>query len=281
MEQNWLKAILLGIIRGISEILPISGSGHQAIFQQILGMQGYQEKAMLFEAMLRLGLFLGTVHFFRRELRSVFGTLRQKRRATQRGEIRLTGRLVFLIVVSALPMLLAVPFYEKAQTLYANLLFTAVSLAVSGILLFVCDHLPHGNKDGKNMTVSDAVFMGFGQAFSVLPGVSRSGLALSAGWLKGVDGAFAMEFTYLMWLPVLLVQVIAQLVRGVLAVSGGTETVSGLLFAQYLAGTAAASVLSYLSLRFMRFLTRKKNLGNFACYCWSAAMVAFILFLTC
>lgn len=84
-----------------------------------------------------------------------------------------------------------------------------------------------------------------------------------------------------MWLPVLLVQVIAQLVRGVLAVSGGTETVSGLLFAQYLAGTAAASVLSYLSLRFMRFLTRKKNLGNFACYCWSAAMVAFILFLTC
>lgn len=281
MEINWLKAILLGIIRGISEILPISGSGHQAIFQQIMGMQAYQEKAALFEAMLRLGLFCGTVHFFRRELRTIFGTLRPKRRRTKKGENRLSGRLLFLLVVSALPMLLTIPFSGKAQSLYANLLFTAISLAASGFLLFVCDHLPHGNKDGRNMTVSDGVLMGFWQAFSVLPGASRPGLALSAGWLKGVDGEFAVEFTYLMWLPALFVGVIAQFARGALAVAGGVEAVSGMLFAQYLAGAVAAGVLSNLSLRFMRFLTRKNAVGNFAYYCWSAAMVAFILFLTC
>ena len=131
------------------------------------------------------------------------------------------------------------------------------------------------------MTVSDGVLMGFGQALSVLPGASRPGLALSAGWLKGVDSEFVMEFTYLMWLPVLFVGVIAQFVRGALAVAGGVEAISGMLFAQYLAGAVAAGALSNLSLRFMRFLTRKNAVGNFAYYCWSAAMVAFILFLTC
>ena len=283
MELTWLKGILLAWVRGLTEILPVSGGAHQAIAQEVMGLQTYQQNGQLFEAFLRLGIFGAVLLFFRRELRvlmlELLRALHLKPRPRRRGPDRLSGRMLVLIFVASLPMLLTIPFSAAVRSLYGNLLAVAAALVLTGLGLYICDHLPHGNKDGKNISLGNAVSMGVCQALSVVPGISRTGATLSAAWALGVDSAFALRFSFLLWVPSLAIGCLVQLIRGIQGVSAGLEAFSGKVFFLYLICGALAGIAAFTALRLLRFLDRKKALGNCAYYCWTAAMVAFILFL--
>ena len=283
MELTWLKGILLAWIRGLTEIFPVSGGAHQAIAQEILGLQTYQQNGRLFEAFLRLGIFCAVLLFFRRELRvlmlELLRSLHLKPRPRRRGPDRLSARMLVLILAASLPMLLTIPFSAAVQSLYGNLLAVAAALVLTGLGLYICDHLPHGNKDGKNLSLGNALSLGLCQALSVIPGISRTGAVLSASWALGVDSAFALRFGFLMWVPTLAIDCLVQLIRGIRGVSAGLEAFSGKIFFLYLVCGVLAGVAAFTALRLLRFLDRKKALGNCAFYCWTAAMVAFILFL--
>ena len=283
MELTWIKGILLAIVRGLTEILPVSGGAHQAIAQELLGLQTYQQNGLLFEAFLRMGILGAVLLFFRRELRvlnlELLRALHRKPRPRRRGPDRLSGRMLVLIFAASAPMLLTIPFSGAVEGLYGNLLAVAAALVLTGLGLYICDHMPHGNKDGKNISLSNAISMGVCQALSVIPGISRTGATLSAAWAMGVDAAFAVRFSFLMAVPAWTVGCIAQLVRGIRAVNAGAEAFSGQRFFLYLVCGALAGFTAFTALRLLRFLDRKKALGNCAFYCWTAAMAAFILFL--
>lgn len=269
---TYLSAVLMGILQGVAEFLPISSSGHLALFQHFFGVENYEETQMFFTVLLHLGTLISVfVYYWHdildmiREFFLLLGSL-FSRKGTH--EIRNTPparRMVLLIIVATLPLFGILPVKDYIESAMNNVTFVSAALIATGFILFFSDRMARGRKTARTATMTDALLVGCAQAFGTLPGISRSGSTISAGLLRGYDRNFAVRFSFLMSLPAVLGANILTL-KDVIE-EGGIDTT---LLPIYLVGMVVAAVVGYFAIRLVNLLADKGKFGAFAWYCWAA-----------
>ena len=270
--------MFLGLVQGIAEFLPISSSGHLAIFQNLFAMNYVEEEHLFFDVLLHLGTLVSICVVYRAELKSMLseGAEYLKARAdSDVGEpvaLKPQARVLLFVLIGTLPMVLVLFFMSSIRNLFYQIGFIGFALLITGGLLFVSDkHITRGSKTEKTMTISDALVIGFVQAVAVIPGLSRSGATIVVGLSRGLAGSYAVRFSLLLSIPAVLG---ATLVELYLAIREGIDFS---LLLTYMAGFIVAVVVGYFAIQIIRRLITKGGFGKFAYYCWGAGAVAIII----
>ena len=273
--MNILNALLLGIVQGVAEFLPISSSGHLSIAQNLLGWGVEGADDVFFDVLLHLGTLAAVFAAYWPDIREMVLEFFQMVSDLASGQVPENvppaRRLILLIIVGTLPLFLVLPVRHFVEGLYGNTYFVGMALLVTGLLLYGCDKLRRGRKTAKNATVTDALIIGAGQAIATCPGISRSGMTISMGCFRGFERRFAVRFAFLLSIP-------AVLGANILQLKDVAETgVDLALLPAYLVGVAAAALSGYLSIRLVRMVADKGKFGSFAYYCWIAGVVTVVL----
>ena len=268
-----LTAILLGLIQGIAEFLPISSSGHLAIAKHLLGLN--TEVPAFYDVLLHLGTLLAVfVAYWQgikdmvREFFHGVGDIAHHRTPTPVPPAR---RLILLIIIGTLPLFAVLPVHKKIESLSGSMLFVGLALIFTGFLLYICDLWRKGRKNERTATWLDAVVVGVGQAVATMPGVSRSGMTITAGCFCGFQRRFAVRFSFLLSIP-------AILGANILSLKDALE--SGVDWAEvpvYLVGVIVAAVVGYLCIRLLKYIADKGRFGAFAYYCWAVGLLTLLL----
>ena len=273
--MTYLTAFLLGLVQGVAEFLPISSSGHLAIAQNLLGLEDAGSVPEFFDVLLHLGTLLAVfaaywtdicemvVEFFR-------GIGDLVHRSTP-SPVPPARRLILLIIVGTLPLFAVLPIRKHVQGLTDNMVFVGAALIVTGILLFLCDRVRKGRKTERSATWLDALLVGVGQAVATLPGVSRSGMTITAGCFVGYERRFAVRFSFLLSIP-------AVLGANILSIGDAVQTgINGAEVPMYLVGVVTAAVTGYLCIRLLKYVADKGRFGAFAYYCWAVGILTLVL----
>lgn len=276
--MNALQAIILGIVQGVAEFLPISSSGHLKICERLMGLQDVEANYTFFNVMLHFGTLIAVFIAYRRDIAELLTETGRMLHIvkTPRGEKANTParRLIFLLLLSLLPLFLIIPVKSAVEKLGngANgLVFIGAMLLVTGFLLYLSDRVSRGKKDEKTMTIPDALLVGLAQAVAVVPGLSRSGTTISVGTFCGLSRPYAVKFSFLMSIPTILAAVILELID-VFKVGLGDISVWLCLLGMVIAG-----VCGYFAINFLRKMAEKNQFGKFAYYCWGAALFALVI----
>ena len=269
--MTYFMSILMGIIQGVAEFLPISSSGHLALFQTFFGMENMEEKYMFFTVLLHFGTLISVCMVYWRDIVDMI-------REFFLGIAALAGRkdtgvappparrMVMLIIIATVPLFVMVFLQDAVNQLFSNSIMVSCALLATGFILFFSDRMARGHKTAKNATGADALIVGCGQALAVIPGLSRSGTTISVGMMRGFDRAFAVRFSFLMSLPAVLGANVLE-IKDALASNFPIEELP-----MYLVGVAVSAVVGYFAIRLVKSLSDKGKFGKFAYYCWAVGL---------
>jgi len=273
-----ILALFLGLVQGIAEFLPISSSGHLAIFQNIFNMNYSEDDHLLFDVLLHLGTLISICAVYRAEIREMISDgieylrIKSDSNADEPVTLKPPARALLFILIGTTPMLVALIFASAVTQLFFNTMFIGFALIITGGLLFVSSkHIKQGNKTEKTMTIADALFIGLSQAVAILPGLSRSGTTIAVGLARGLSGTFAVRFSLLLSVPAVIGATLYSLYK---AIRDGADF---MLLPTYLAGFVVAAGVGFLTIQFLRRLMAKRGLGNFAYYCWGVGAITMVL----
>ncbi len=271
--MTYLSAVLLGLVQGICEFLPVSSSGHLALLQQIFHIEGAD---LVFDVLLHIGTLLPVLWMFRKDVRyarrgilGLIGMGHDRGRNTPRS--RENRRLGVFVLVATVPMLLSLLLRHTALSAGERPAVVGILLLLNGGVLYLAGRFGRREKPDKAISLLDVFLVGLAQIFAVLPGISRSGVTISVGLMRGFSKSFAVKFSFLLLIPAVLGAAIVAVYQ---AVTLGFDV--GLL-PMYLAGMAAAAVSGYFAIRLLRWIATRGGIGGFAYYCWGAGIVALLL----
>ena len=271
-----LEAIILGLVQGIAEFLPISSSGHLAILQNLFNMSDIEGGHMLFDVLLHFGTLVAICFMYWPDIKSMFTqtvdlfTGRNPAPAGTRRQYP-AARMFMLIIAATLPLVLILPVHKYIGLLSNSTIFVGGALILTGCMLFVSDKMARGTKTEKTMLFKDALIIGLCQCVATLPGLSRSGTTITAGIATGHDRSYAVKFSLLMGIPAVLGATLLELID---AIKAGVDAS---LIPAYLFGMIAAMVSGVLSIGLLRMIAKKTRFGGFAYYCWVVGVLTIIL----
>jgi len=278
--MEWFEAVLLGLIQGLTEFLPVSSSGHLEIGKTILGIETNDD--LLFTTMVHAATVLSTIVVFRRQiwdlLKGFFCGIKDWK--TENGRLVCNDQTDYLLkmVVSMIPIfIVGVFFKDQVESLFGSITVVGFALLATALLLFFSDYASRpgrksifpANEYRNGISYWQAFAVGLGQAFAVIPGLSRSGTTISTGLICGVKREVMAQFSFLMVLVPILGETLLELVGGEFGASsvGVLPLVLGFVSA-FLSGLFACKV--------MVALVKKAQLSWFALYCLLAAAAIFI-----
>lgn len=272
--MSFFESLLYGFVSGLTEFLPVSSQGHQAILLRLFGLS-YREPArdVFVHIAILLSLVTGCKPAFDsllREQRLASGASR-RRRGDRRGvyELRLFRSAV-------LPLIIGLICYVFLRSVEKSLFVLSLVFIVNGILVIVPEYTRHGNKDGRFMSGWDALMIGIFGAFSAVPGISRIGSMNLYTTMRGVDRSHSLNWALLLSVPALLLFMFFDIVNLFTIPMGTISFVSVLL---YFVSAIAAYCGGYFSILLMRYLSVHTGYAGFAYYSWGAAMFTFVLYL--
>ena len=273
--MSLLSSILLGLIQGVAEFLPISSSGHLAIAEHLLGMSGASDIPEFFDVLLHLGTLVAVFVAYWDDVRDMvvefFCGVRDLARGSTPTPVPPARRMILLIIVGTLPLLIVLPIKDLVEGLADNMYFVAAALLVTGCLLFASDRARKGRKTEKSATMVDVLLVGVAQAIATCPGISRSGTTITAGCFRGFDRKFAVRFSFLLSIP-------AILGANILSLKDAVE--AGIIWADvpvYLVGVVVSAVVGYACIRLLKMIADRGKFGAFAYYCWAVGVLTLIL----
>ena len=272
--MTYLMSVFMGFLQGVAEFLPISSSGHLALFQALFGMENMEETQMFFTVLLHFGTLISVFIVYWRDIvemiREFFLGIAALVSRREGGTPPPARRMVLMIIIATLPLFAVLLIKDKVDALFGNTIFVSCALIATGFLLFFSDRISQGRKTAKNATVVDALIVGCAQAVATVPGLSRSGTTISVGMLRGFDRKFAVRFSFLMSLPAILGANILEFKDAVeLGIDAGMMPV-------YLVGVAVAAVVGYFAIRLVNMLADKGKFGKFSYYCWAVGLGSLI-----
>ena len=277
MAMTIWNAVLLGLVQGIAEILPISGSGHLTLVNNLFKLSDVTEGHMLFVALLRLSTLIAICVVYWQELRAMYYELLSLANlgpyAGQERDRYAAARVFFMLLVATVPLFLILPVNDRLQKLGERNVFIGVMLLLSGAVLYTADKMTPRKKNAGSMTVLDALLIGLCQCVAAIPGLSRSGTTITAGIATGLKRDFAVHFSLLLCLPSLFG---ASILAFGDAVSQGIDWTC---VPAYLVGTAVALASAIGAIRLLRSIAAKGRFGGFAYYCWVVGVLTIILYL--
>ena len=269
-----LQSLIYGIVSGISEFLPISSFGHQALMRKLFGAPGWDPIMDLFVHLALLStvvfVFWGTFTGYQREY-----SLSQRRSRTRRNNSASKRTYELRLLVTAgifmLLMLLLVGLGRKTEE---NAWLTCLFFVLNGAALFVPDYLRQSNKDASMLSGFDALLIGVASGLRVLPGFSGIGMGLSVAVIRGADKTQSLNWMLILCAPALILLCLFDLI-GIFTVAG--LTVTFISFVGYFLAALGAMIGGYFTLMLVRFLIANASFTGYACYCWGVAMLVFIL----
>jgi len=272
--MNVLAALFLGLVQGITEFLPVSSSGHLAVLQNLMDVQGPD---LFFELFLHMGTLVSIVFVYRVEIKEMikdgaeYIKLKSDSNSDEPVSLKPPGKALLFVIIGTLPMVIGVFFIGFVERLFHNTFFIGFAFLITGGLVYVSSRfIRQGNKTDKTMTITDALIIGLAQVVALLPGLSRSGTTIAVGLSRGLTGAFAVRFSLLLSIPAILGGFLVTLIR---AIAGGADFSN---FFTYLAGFVVAAFIGFFAIQLIRRLMAKGVFGNIAYYCWGIGVVTLI-----
>ena len=277
--MSLLQAVLMGLLQGLTEFLPVSSSGHLALFQLLFGVE--TDTGMLFPVLLHVGTLFAICAVYYRDLGRLMagagGVLRDclvnigiffRNRVQHAGEPYLHPvsngyrKFAMLLLVSTVPTGIIGIFGRHVAALASEILIVpGICLVVTAALLLVADHLPEGGRLPKSVSYTSAFFIGIAQGIATLPGISRSGTTVTACLAYGCQRSFAVKYSFLMSIPAILGALALELADLSYMAVSPAEIVC------YIVGMLVAAAVGYISIKLMVLIVRKKKLIVFAVYC--------------
>ena len=273
--MSLLSSILLGLIQGLAEFLPISSSGHLAIAEHFLGQAGVPATPDFFDVLLHLGTLVAVFVAYWKDIREMIVELidgvRDLAHGTTPTPMPPARRLILLIIVATVPLFAVLPIKDWIEGLSDNIYFVAGALIVTGFLLFASDRVKKGRKAERSARLLDVFLVGVAQAIATCPGISRSGTTITAGIATGLDRNFAMKYSFLLSLPAVLGANLLSFIKAI-----GSESIDASLIPAYLIGMLAAMPSGIAAISLMKLIAKKSKFGWFAYYCWGAGVLTII-----
>jgi len=259
--MNWIEALILGIVQGLTEFLPVSSSGHLEIVKALFGGNLIAEESMFMTVMMHGATALSTIVIFRKEIAEIFTGLFQ---------FKWNEQTIFSvkIILSMIPAaFVGIVFDEQMEALFdGRILLVGFMLLLTAVLLFLADK---AKTTEKGVGFKDAIIIGISQAIAILPGISRSGATISTSVLLGVDRSKAARFSFLMVVPLILGKVAKDLMSSDFTVSGDS-------FVPVLIGFMAAFITGLFACTWMIKLVKRSKLTYFAVYCAIVGLIAIV-----
>ena len=265
-------AIMLGIIQGITEWLPVSSSGHLVIVQHYSGY----EPPIIFDLMLHLGTAAVVAVLFKHDIIMVMRASCDIVKDLFRGKplrvaafSTLERRFASLLLIGTIPIVVVGGLFRKhIIASFSSIIVVSVGLIFTGIVLWLSRH-PKGEKEVKDIRVRDTLVVGLFQATALLPGVSRAGTTVSGGLMCGMSRVQAARFSFMLFFPAIIGATVLEMGKW-----DGSFPSSYIL--PMIAGTAAAMIAGYLSIRYLLLLIQKGNFYKFAYYCWALGAILLV-----
>jgi len=269
--MSWLMAIFLGFVQGVTEFLPVSSSGHLALLQ-VFGLEDPHERHLFFDVLLHMGTLVAVFIVYWKDIKEMCRamlSLFTGNRGTEDHPIKPSkARLALMLIVGTLPLALALPFRHMIESLGNRMWFVGLMLLITGGLLYLSDKLKKGKRTEKNMTMRNALTVGLLQGtIGVLPGISRSGITITAGMMTGLERGFAVRFSFLLSIP-------AILGANIVVLFSSMSDVDWSLFPRYLVGVLVAGVTGYFAIKLVKLIVDAGRFGKFAYYCWGIGILA-------
>lgn len=275
-----IKAIILGLIQGLAEFLPISSSGHLAIFKYVLGFD--TDTGLLFDVLLHLGTLVAVFVAFYKDIfelikegfsiigqffKSLFGCMFKKAK-WQPVVTTPYRRFVMLVIVSTIPTgIMGILLSDAINAASATLIVPGILLLLNGVQLLISDRLPDGMLTEADASYGKAAIVGIAQGVATFPGISRSGTTITACLACGFKREFAVKYSFIMSIPAILGALLLELL------DFEAEMLTASDWMNYLTGTVIAGLVGYVCIKTMLVIVRGKKFKYFAYYCF--AMGAF------
>ena len=269
-----LQALIMGIVQGLTEFLPVSSSGHLIILPWLFGWDDAFITSLAFSVMLHLGTLIALLIYFRADwLRLIPAGLATIRDRSFQGDP--DRKLAWLLVAATIPAaIVGALFSDVFETQVRQIGLVAVTLVVGGIILWVADHVGARTRGVGDVTFPIAIGIGAAQALALIPGISRSGISISAGRFAGLDREAAARFAFLMATPITAGAIVFE-ARKLLTGEAGVDVA----YAPLLVGLVASLVAGLVAIRFMLDYLRSRSLDLFVWYRFGlAAFVIIVLF---
>ncbi|WP_452224909.1 undecaprenyl-diphosphatase UppP [Lacinutrix chionoecetis] len=256
-----IDSIILGIIQGLTEFLPVSSSGHLELGKAILGDNSLPEESLLFTVVLHFATALSTIVVFRKDIFEIIKGLFKP-------AVNDDQRFAAKIIVSMIPAVIVGVFFEEQleQLFGGNIMLVGCMLLVTAVLLFLADKAKNTQ---KKVGFKDAFIIGIAQAIAMLPGISRSGATISTSVLLGNDKTKAARFSFLMVVPLIFGKIAKDIMGGELSFESQNSTA-------LIAGFIAAFIAGLFACTWMIALVKKSKLSYFAIYCAIVGVIAII-----
>ncbi|WP_299120577.1 undecaprenyl-diphosphate phosphatase [uncultured Winogradskyella sp.] len=260
-----LDAIILGIVQGLTEFLPVSSSGHLELGKAILGSDAIPEESLMFTVVLHFATALSTMVIFRKDILEILRGIINSIISLKWNE---ESQFSIKILISMIPAVIIGYKYERVfeQLFGNNILLVGAMLIVTALLLFLADR---AKKTHKKVSFADSFIIGIAQGIAMLPGISRSGATISTSVLLGIDKTKAARFSFLMVVPLIFGKIAKDILSGEL-------TYSSTSFGYLSVGFIAAFISGLFACTWMIALVKKSKLTYFAVYCVIVGIIAII-----
>jgi len=268
-----LKSIILGIIQGITEFLPVSSSGHLAIMHKILKFD--MENNLFFDTTLHFGTLIAVIFFYRKDILSIilsfYKVVKNYEKTTSLKDNFYkdnNSKLGIFIIIAMIPTgIIGILLKDYVEKFAENLLFVGTALIITSIFLTIYELKKNSNKSIEKFAVKDAVIIGIMQGAAVFPGISRSGSTIATGKILGLEKELAANYSFLISIPAVLGAFLLQLKD----LFQGEINIDISLF---IIGFITSFISGYFSLKFLIWLIKKSGLKIFAVYCFLIGIIA-------
>lgn len=259
--MSFLEAIILGIVQGLTEFLPVSSSGHLELGKALLGDTSLPQESMMFTIVLHFATALSTLVIYRKDVVRIIAGLFQFKNNEE-------SQFSLKIIISMIPAAaVGVLFNDEIEQLFdRQIVLVGLMLWITGLLLFIADRAKNTNRD---VSIKHSVVIGIAQAIAILPGISRSGATISTSVLLGIDRTKAASFSFLMVVPLILGKIAKDLMDGAVHLSNDQLHVLG-------AGFVAAFITGLIACKWMISLVRNAQLAYFSYYCFAVGTLSIL-----
>jgi len=249
-----IEVFILAVVQGLTEWLPVSSSGHLVITQKVLGVN----PPLIFDVMLHVGTLMVVLTVFRKDILEIIKAFVRRDFETEE------GKLALFIVVGSVPIaIIGFVFYDFLKSLFSNLLAVGLALLIMGCVLFFSEKRIGNRKIG----ILDSLLIGLAQGFTIIPGISRSGVTVATGLLRRVDKAIAFKYSFLLSVPTVI---------GATVMESKELAVGNVDMVPLFLGAIISMIVGYASLKLLQKIVMNEKFHLFAYYCWTVGLVIII-----
>lgn len=266
-----IQAIILGVVQGLTEFLPVSSSAHLVFMTDILGLP----QNVAFDTLLHLGTLVAVVAYFWKDLIKIISSFISSLIDIFRGrfkkglEEKPFKKLSWLIIVGTIPAgIMGILLQKQFEALFTSIFYVGIFLIITGLLLWGAERVKPGEKDIKDISFKNALVIGVAQGIAIAPGISRSGATISAGLFSGLNRELAARFSFLLSIPAILGAALVQ-AKDITSFDTGTAVL--------IAGFVSALIFGYLAIKLLLKIIKERTLMVFAYYCWIVGLAAIII----